>query len=167
MANGDQPVAKASAFWGPILLSARIHATTAETWSAIRQYAEQSGAILPPGMFAEVNRMRTLATSLRNSGELLARAGDDAPLTSRMIGQQLYARNATERSLAPAYHVRFEVTTQTQAGPITNWHTLEYSGQLPLTVGDLRYEVGTYAESLMDSYGETMLDIGAVEIGEF
>lgn len=167
MAEGDRPVAKASAFWGSILLAARVHATTGEVWQAIRDYASSSGTTLPPGMFSEVNRMRTLATSLRSSGERLATANESDALTSRMIGTQLYARNAIERNLAPAYHVRFEVTTQTSSGPITNWHTLEYSGQLPLTVGDLRYEVGTYAESLMDSYGETMIDVGAVEIGEF
>lgn len=167
MAGETERIAKASAFWGPILLAARVHATTAEVWGVIRSVSEQSGATIPPGMFAEVNRMRSLATSLRNSGETLARAGDETALTSRMIGTQLYARNAIERNLAPAYHVRFEVTTQTAAGPVTNWHTLEYAGQLPATVGDLRYEVGTYAESLMDTYGETMLDIGAIEIGEF
>lgn len=167
MADDGAPIGKASAFWGPILLSARVHATTAEVWSAIKGYAQSQGVEVPPGMFSEVNRMRALATSLRTSGETLARANESDAITSRMIGTQLYARNALERSLAPAYHIRFELTTQTEAGPSTSWYTLEYEGSLPATVGDLRYDVGTYAQSLAGTYGTAVMELGDIEVGEF
>lgn len=167
MADRSGPVAKPEAFWGSILLSARLHATTAEVWQAIKQYGEQAGVALPPDMFAQVNRMRGLATTLRNSGERLATASPSDALTSRMIGQQVYARNAIERSLAPAYHVRFELTTTTDQGSSTGWYTLEYEGNLPATVGELRYEVAQYAESLSGTYGTAVGELGTIELGEF
>lgn len=167
MAEGDRPTAKATAFWGPIQGAARERASTAEIWQAIRDYAASSGTALPSNMFAEVNRMRSLATGLRVSSERLARAKDSDAITSSMIGRQVYGRNDIERSLAPAYHVRFELTTHTADGPSTGWYTLEYGGSLPSTVGQLMAEVGYYAEGLADSYGTAFGGLGDIEVGEF
>jgi hypothetical protein len=167
MADGGPPQAKATAFWGSILLAARVHATTAEVWQAIREASASSGVALPGDMFAQVNRMRSLATTLRNSGEAIAGAAGSDALTSSMIGTQLYARSALERSLSPAYHVRFELSTTTDAGSSTGWYTLEYSGSLPATVGELQQQVLDYANGLADSYGSAVGDLGTLEIGAF
>jgi hypothetical protein len=167
VANPDRIDPRAAAFWGPIQLAARIGATTAETWAAIRAHAASSGAELPPGMFTAVNTMRSLATGLRRGSEAIERAGPGDAITSRMIGQQLYARSTLERSLAPAYHVRFELTTTSAEGVNTGWYTLEYPGSLPATVGDLIAEVSEYAGGLADSYGIHVGELGAIEVGEF
>lgn len=167
MPEDDRPRAKASAFWGPILGAARMHMTTQDMYRTIRDYAESAGVRLPSDIFSEVNRMRSLATGLARGSERLAKAGPGDALTGRMLGQQIYARSSLERSLAPAYHVRFEATMHTPDGPQTSWYTLEYSGSLPATVGELRAEVGAYAELLGDSYGTAVGELGAIELGEF
>lgn len=167
MVDDAPPVAKPSAFWGTILLAARVHATTAELWQGIRDAAAMNGVRLPADMFAQVNAMRAIATSIRTSGEAISAAGPEAALEGAMIGRQLYARGDLARSLAPAYHVRFELTTTTAEGQQTGWYTLEYEGALPATVGDLRYDVGTYADSLAGTYGTAVIDVGAIEVGEF
>lgn len=167
MADGEPAQAKATAFWGSILLAARVHATTAEVWQAIREAAVGNNVALPADMFSQVNRMRSLATGLRNSGEALARANPDDAITGSMIGTQLYARSALAHSLDPAYHVRFEMTTTTTEGSVTGWYNLEYQGGLPATVGDLLAEIDAYANGLADSYGAARGDIGQVEIGAF
>lgn len=167
MTDDVSPTAKPAAFWGSILLAARVHATTAEVWQAIRDYSNAYGVTIPGNMFSEVNRMRSLATSLRTSAELLGSAAPGDAITGSMIGTQLYARSALERSLAPAYHVRFELSTTTGEGTSTGWYTLEYEGGLPPTVGDLYHEVATYADSLAGAYGSAVGELGAIEIGAF
>lgn len=167
MADGDRPTAKPTAFWGPIQGAVRAKASTAEIWQTLRDYASRSGTELPPGMFAEVNRMRSLAAGLRVSSERLGRAREGDAITGSLVGRQIYGRSDMERSLAPAYHVRFELTTQTADGPQTGWYTLEYGGSLPSTVGQLMAEVGFYAESLADSYGTAFGELGSIELGEF
>jgi hypothetical protein len=167
VASPDRIDPRAAAFWGPIQLSARINATTAETWAAIRAHVASTGAELPPGMFGAVNTMRSLAVGLRRSSEAIERARPGDAITGRMIGAQLYARSTLERSLAPAYHIRFELTTTTAEGTDTGWYTLGYDGALPATVGDLIANVGDYADSLANSYGTHVGAIGAIELGEY
>lgn len=167
MPDQGPPLAKPSAFWGSVLLSARVHATTAEVWTAIRDYARTYGVDVPPDMFAQVNRMRTLAVGLRNSGEALASARPSDAITSNMIGQQLYARSLSEQALAPAFHVRFTLDAMGPDGPVSGWYNLEYDGSLPPTVGDLYADLDTYAATLGESYGLQTLEVGTIEIGGF
>lgn len=167
MAEERRPAPKPAAFWGPIQAAVRQRATTAEIWDAIRGYAADQNVPLPAGLFGEVNRMRSLAAGLRISSERLASARPDDAITSRMVGTQLYARNALERALGPAYHIRFELSTTGPDGPSIGWYTVEYSGGVPATVGQLMAELEQYAEGLADSYGVAVGEIGAVELGEF
>lgn len=162
----DDPTrAKAEAWWGSILASAREKATTAEVWDAIRSYASDAGVALPSDIFQRVNDMRSLAVGLRTSSESLMRASTDQAITNREIGQQLYARSPFDQAAAPLYHVRFEMTTQVGGQQETGWYTLEYSGQLPATVGDLFADLGDYADGLAGSYGQALVATGRVEIG--
>lgn len=167
MADGEQPQVKPAAWWGTILAAARERATTAQVWQAIRDYSDQAGLAIPSNLFAEVNRMRSLASGLRVSSERLGRARPTDSITRAMIGSQVYQRSPTERELAPLYHVRFEMLSS--AGGVTSrdWYTLEYSGQLPSTVGKLTDDVLDYALGLSAGYGVEFHEIGSIELGEW
>jgi hypothetical protein len=156
-----------AAWWGSILAAARKRATTAEVWQAIRSYADEAGLQLPPNLFAEVNRMRSLASGLRASSDQLMRARSSDALTSGMIGHQIYQRGGPGQALAPLYHVRFQMEHQLEGLRSTGWYTLEYSGQLPDTVGDLMDDIAGYAEGLSGTYGVELVGVGTVEIGEW
>lgn len=167
MADPARREVKPAAWWGTILAAARERATTAQVWQAIREYATDAGLPLPADLFSQVNRMRALASGLRNSSEALNRASPADAITGAMIGQQLYARTATERALAPLYHVRFEMVSSTAGQVSRDWYTLEYSGTLPGTVGQLQDDVLEYALGLSSGYGVEFHGLGAVEIGEW
>lgn len=164
----DEPrAAKPEAWWGTILAAARERATTAQVWQAIRTQAEQQGLRVPSNLFAEVNRMRGLASGLQRSSRNLDRASSADAITSSMIGAQVYARSPLERELAPLYHVRFQMTTSAGGQTQRDWYTLEYSGQLPTTVGQMMDDVLDYALGLSGGYGVEFRELGSVEIGEW
>lgn len=167
MADDERTVAQPTAFWGTIERAVRERATTAEVWQAIRDYSAASGLATPPNLFQEVNRLRSLSAANRNAGEALTRAAPSDALTGSMLGSAIYARGGNEQALAPLYHVRFELTAQTAAESSTSWYTLEYSGGLPATVGDLLGDVFDYGVGLADSYGSSFVSVGRVEITAF
>lgn len=165
MADEPARIAKPAAWWGTILAAARERATTAQVWQAIRDYSAQAGVALPPNLFMEVNRMRGLASGLRRASDVLGRSRPDQAITGRMLGQQIYARDPFAQSLAPSYHVRFEMTTRQAGRSETGWYTLQYDGVLPNTVGRLMDDVLDYATGLSGGYGVEFGGVGTVEIG--
>lgn len=167
MAQDQRPTARPEAFWGVIQLAARLHATTAETWSAIRQAAAEQDVRLPGNMFSEVNRLRAAAVGLRNASETLGAASRSDAITSRMLAPQLYARSQQEQQLAPAWHVRFEMTTVQGSEVSTSWHMMGYQGVFPQTVGELLDDLEAYSASLGEGYGVAVSGISTVEIGSY
>ena len=167
MVDGGSSPARPEAWWGVIQSAARQHATTAGVWTAIKDSAQEWGLALPTDMFSAVNRMRALASGITYASERLMRAAPESAITSEHIGQQIYARSPQEMALAPIYHVRFEMHTVTEGVVQTGWYTLEYSGSLPPTVGQLFADVGEYASGLAGAYGVSLSGVGRVEIGAF
>lgn len=165
MADDGPTIARPEAFWGSILASARQRATTAEVWNAIHAAAESSGLAIPSDMFSQVNRMRSLAVGLRRASDTLGGAASTDALTGDMIGRQIYARSGPEQSLAPLFHVRFEMKAIAEGVESTGWYTLQYSGSLPDTVGELEDDIDLYASNLAEGYGVSLVGTGAVEIG--
>jgi hypothetical protein len=156
-----------ASLYGSIMLSARLHATTAEVWQGIREAAAATGQAIPAGMFDAVNLMRSRAVGVVRGSEALAGAAPGDAITGSMIGQQLYARGAAAMALSPAYHVRFEVAVTAGGQTRTGWYNLEYTGNLPATVGGLMSDISAYATGLGDTYGSAMGGIGTVQIGAF
>lgn len=153
------------AFWGTIQAAVERRATTAELWAAIRDRTAETGWELPRGMFGEVNRLRSIAASLRRSAEAIAKASPDDPLTSSMIGRLPYARDAVSQSLLPAWHVRTEVRVVRAGEESREWLTLEYQGALPATVGDLRSVAAAIAAAILEGYNAELAELGTIEVG--
>lgn len=164
---GDGPgLAKPMAWWGVIQSAVRDRATVAEVWGTIRAFGEANNIAYPPGMFQDVNRMRSQAASLRNSSERLGRAGPDTALTSDLLAQLPYARTSVEQALASQYHVRVGYTARKGSETETSYITLAYS-QLPSTVGDLYADAQVATAATVDTYGGELIGLDAIEIGSW
>jgi len=153
------------AFWGVVQAAVRQRAPTAEVWRAIRERATEAGWELPRGMFGEVNRMRSLAASLRNSAEQLARARPEDAITGSMVGRLPYARPPESQAALPAWHVRLETRVIRAGIETSEWLTLQYQGELPATVGELQAQSAAMAAALVEGYNAELVDVTSIELG--
>lgn len=153
------------AFWGVIQAAVRERAPTAEVWRAIRERASEAGWSLPRGMFGEVNRMRSLAASLRTSAEQLARARPEDAITGPMVGRLPYARPAESQAVLPAWHARLELRVVRAGVETSEWLTLQWQGALPATVGALREQSIGMAAALVEGYNAELVDVTSIELG--
>jgi len=167
MTEPRQPFAQPMAWWGAIQGSVRARATTAQVWQAIRDYGVANNLAYPPGMFAAVNGLRSMATSLRASSEQLHRAPIDAVITGAMIGRLPYARGATSQALLREFHVRVGYEAIGALGKQPGYITLPYTGNLPTTVGDLYGDAATVLDSLSIGYGVEVVGELTLELGEW
>lgn len=165
----DEPgrFANPMAWWGEIQGRVTQHATTAEVWSAIRDFGQEHNLSYPPGMFQAVNEMRGLAAGLRNASDALGKAAPDAPLVADYIATLPYARQATARDLVAQYHVRVEYTALRGGQEERSYITLPYSGGLPDTVGALWADAQVATEALVQGYGADLASVDRVEIGSW
>ena len=167
MANPDRSFAQPMAWWGAVAGSVRAKATTAEVWTAIREFGAANGLAYPPGMFQEVNRMRSQATGLRIATQRLGLALNSDAITGRDVAALPYARPGTSQDLLRQYHVRVNYEA-VRAGQLEqSYITLPYTGELPATVGQLRDDAQIATDALVSGYGAELLSIGAIEIGEW
>ena len=168
MAGPSQPFAKPLAWWGIIQESATRGATTSELWSAIHTYSEANGIAEPPGLFREVNSLRSAATQLRNTGRALMGAPQDAAITSDYIGPLPYSRPGASQAVAQRYLARIGYDVLTGGELSTQYVTLDYSGSnLPATVGELRAEFDDAMDSYADHYGQAAVGVTSVQIGAY
>lgn len=141
-------------YYNLISAAAADRLTTQDLWELISDYEAQEGISRPQGLFAAVTTMRSIAVSVRNSGEKLAAAPDSAVIDATMLSQGINSRPLVEQQLAPAYTVRYQATVLTSEGESTVWRSIIRRGALPLTKGDL---VDLVFEQFLDgnaSYGE-------------
>lgn len=164
---GDGPgLGKPMAWWGVLQSAVREGATTADIWGTIRAFGEANNIAYPPGMFQDVNRMRSQAASLRNASQRLGRAAPGTALTSELLAQLPYARSSVEQALASQYHVRVGYTARKGSETESGYITLAYS-QLPGTVGDLYADAQVATAATVDTYGAELIGLDAIEIGSW
>lgn len=166
MADTGQRPAAAMAFWGTIQAAVAERASTAQIWEAITERSAQLGLPIPPGMFQQVNEIRSTAAQLRNGSEALSAA----PASNRIEGSYLahlpYGAPEGQRAGPRIFDVRVAYTAVRGGNPETGFVTLRYTGGLPATVGELRSEAEDIAASLVEGYGASFTGTGAIEIGE-
>lgn len=143
--SGKGPVLPVRELWGTIRSGAAQRATTAEIWDAIRAVAAERGRALPRGAFKEVNQMRSLASGLRNAADRLERANPDQVITGDMIGLNIYSRSMDQMSLAPRYHIRYEVNSIVDGELVTTWLSDVRSNLTGVTVGELQDDLNASA----------------------
>lgn len=152
------------AWWGVVQGAVAERATTAEIWQSIRAFGERNNLEYPPGFFAEVNRIRSTAASLRNASDRLGRAAPTDAITDRMLAPLPYARSSVEQALASQYHVRVNYTARQGQETADSYITLSYN-TLPGTVGELYADAQVATASTVDNYGGELIGLGGIEIG--
>lgn len=166
MTDGPGRVTVPLAFWGVVQGQVAQRASTADLWAAIEARATELGVPLPAGMFQAVNELRSAGVQLRESSARLSGAPGENAITSDYIASLPYGP-----SRAPAaprtFDVRVNYTSVKAGEPNEGYIRLLYdSASLPGTVGELRAEAFDVASALVESYGESFVNMGDLEIGE-
>lgn len=167
MTDDLRGLAKPMAWWGVIQGAVRERATTAEIWQAIRDFGERNDLRYPSDMFLTVNSIRSQAAGLRNASDRLGRAPASDALTGALIASLPYARSGPEQDLLRQFHVRVGYTARKGSETESSFITLAYSGQLPLTVGDLYADANVATAATVDTYGGELIGLESIEIGEW
>ena len=166
MADESQAFAKPLAWWGIIEDAVARRASTSELWDAIHGYSQREGITEPPGLFREVNSLRSAASELRNASEAFMVAGGELPLSRDYIGNLPYGRGATAQAVTQEYMVRVGYLAGSSGGVERKYVTLQYSGDtMPGTVGALRADLTAATSAYAGSYGLALIDVESVEIG--
>jgi hypothetical protein len=160
-------------FWGAIQSAVSQRATTAEVYSAIRDYAETDLGGHPLPTLAAVNELRSLAAQTRNASEALGNARDlserygiDSPISSQMMSLTVSSRDQQSISTLAQYQVRFETQFLTPSGVAASaWVTAKYgAAELPSSVGDLVDAVSSYALAFGYADLASFQGIGSISI---
>lgn len=166
MADNPRTYADPMAWWGVIQAGVTEHLTTAELWEKINERAAELGVDGPVGGALGINQVRSIAASLRNASDLLT----GAPATDAIVGRYLaplpYGHTPGQGAGPRLFDVRVNYTAVRGGNPESSYVTLRYTGGLPATVGELRDDAQLVTESLVEGYGASLTDIGAIQIGE-
>lgn len=110
---------------------------TAAIWQAVRDNALSQGITLAGATAADMSRMRGIAGQLVRASAVFAALPDDGVIPPEAVGTPFYARPATERAIAPAYEINYQVYSDTPGGQVTEWRTLMLRGALPTTRAEI------------------------------
>lgn len=146
--------------WGAIREAANERASTAEIWQAVRESAGRVGATLPPGAFASVNTLRSLAVQLRTAGENFARSAPTDLFSWNMAPLGINARPAGDRELLPMFKVTFDLQTFDPDGNLQTRTVSMIDNYVEgMTVGDVQDLVLDSAEGLAAGYEQSFAGV--------
>lgn len=166
MANPDLPFGTPMAFWGVISAAASEHMTVARLAEAVQAEADRLGINFPRGGMAPIMTLYSNATQLAYASERLGRAAPSTPITADLLAYLPYGRPWGQGAGPRQFDVRVQYTAVRSGRPDSGYVTLRYTGGLPGTVGELQDEAKLIAESLVEGYGSSFVDTGAIQIGE-
>lgn len=147
--------------WGALQNAVANRASTADIFATVRQVAEDLGMDTPPGMWAAVNELRSLAVAERNAGEAFQRTDPAERLTAALAPPDINARNIEDRNIFPEYLVRFDMThTDTEGNAVTITRSFRDTWTPGLTVGEVTGLVTEAATGLANEYG---IDLAGVD----
>lgn len=173
VAEGPRPVAE-TVYWPDVVRAVNQYIPggprgrfVQEIWGEITATRIASTTPLPSPTLRGVNRMVSTASGLRRARETLARTPQSDAITAPLIGQQIYARSARERELLPRWHLRYAMVFAGPFGEESLTRQVEYTGNLPATVGELYDDVAADAATRAASKGIDLIDLGDYELGEW
>lgn len=137
------------AYWGPIQSAVSERVSTADLWTRVRDSAASEGVVLRGVSALDMNRLRSIAASQRESMRTFQSSRVDQAITGRMIATDISARPLQDQALAPSWIVRFEQDLVVEGELQTVWRSDTFDGSLPATVGDLRAQLEVDAEQLL------------------
>lgn len=152
-------------YWGTILGAVRARLSTAELWQAIDYYEVTNNIEDRPINLQDVNRLRAMAATVRNSSERLGRSGGQS-LDPRMWARAPWHRPLSQMGTVPVYQVQFTHETRNTKTGETNsaFRTIMFRGALPGSVDELYAAVELDAQQLADQYEEEHVGISDLTI---
>lgn len=144
-------------------------ASTADFYQALRdagtQFGDNAGAL----SFTDVNTLRSAAVQERNAAERFARAPEHYPVDASMISRAPYGRELAAQAALPIYQVGINLTTADRdtGEQITRYTTVQFTGQLPGSKGDLLAQIAQDAQAYADNYEEAYAGHTVVEVRAF
>lgn len=160
--NFDNP--NAGLYWGVVENAARNGLGTAEVWTAIREHASTLGRQTPGITAQDVSRLRGEAGGIIRAERTLGAARPDQSIGADMIAQPFFGRSLDVQNTLPIYQVRFQHELDVNGERQTLWRTVTFRGSRPPTVGQLADAVEQDAAELAESYGQTHLGIGSMQL---
>lgn len=151
-------------YWGVIEGAVTARMSTADLWTAIREATADPTNGLSGITLMDVNRLRSSAALIRNSGAEFNRATNDLVISGKMIATAPWARPEESQRLAPKLQIRFQHTTMKDGILETNWRTYMHPGQVPATVGDLRAIVDRAGQMLAQDYETDHVNVDALSV---
>lgn len=151
-------------FWGDILAATQQRKQTYEIWNDIKSRAQQEGIDLSGVTIFDMNKLRGLATSIRNAQENFARAADDAVISPSMVSFNVNSRGLDEIATSPIYQIRFQQTVLENGEEQTYWRTIQYTVDIPITKGMLMDEITAGAMTMAADYNVEHLGISDIQI---
>ncbi len=124
---------------GVIEAAARVRATTADVWAAVRAEASRAGRETLGIAFSDVTAIRSWATRMRNADAAFEAANPTDNITANMATTAIWSpQDLNGIATTPSYSVRAVVTVQQSDGTTANqWMTWNFADNpFNQTVGD-------------------------------
>jgi hypothetical protein len=166
MAGQPTPRDQAMSFWGVITRAASEHRPASELGGIIRDEAARLGQVPGFAVYSEAQTIYSQAVGLRNASARLGAAPGSDAITGSLIAQLPYGTGPSATG-PRRFHVRVAYDVTRNGEPGQDYITLSFdSGNLPLTVGELRQEAEDVAASKAGEYGSGFVGLASISIGE-
>lgn len=166
MPHGSPEFKQAMAFWGTVTAAAGQGKSAVAMQQMVSAEAERIGGRTSFATRAIISKLFSKAVALRESGVRLAAAPASAAITGAHISPMPFGAAFGGRAGPRVWDVRVGYAAIRGGQPEFDYITLRYTGSLPATVGELREEAASIAESLASSYGSDFIGMGSIQIGE-
>jgi hypothetical protein len=156
------PFRPLSYYWNEIKGGAFEHLTTAKLWDRVKTRAAEEGFRLKAGAFAEMNRLRSMASKQAFSTETFMKARNDEAIAPGMWAQDIDSAPLNVQNLSPQWRIDFQHFYERDGEQRVEWRTNVLIGELPQTKGELLSQLEADAYELTQEGGT---DEGAQTIG--
>jgi len=166
MAGQPTPRDQAMAYLGVITRAATEHRPASELGAIVKAEAERLGHAPGFEVYSQAQTIYSQAVALRNASTRLGSSPASDAITGSLIAQLPYGTGPSATGGPRRFDVRVAYDVTRNGEPGQDFVTLQYIGDLPLTVGELRQEAEDVAASKAGEYGSTFVGVASVQIGE-
>lgn len=146
---------RAFGYLGVIEAAARVKASTADIWAAVRAEAQRVGVPTLGISFGDVTAIRSWAVRLRNADAAFAGASKSDSITANMVTTAIWSpQDHAGIATTPNYLARAQVTVQQPDGTVTTqWMSWNFADSpFGLDTTGSPYTVGTYTQQLTNVF---------------
>lgn len=146
---------RAFGYLGVIEAAARVKASTADIWTAVRAEAERVGVPTLGISFGDVTAIRSWAVRMRNADQAFASANPTDNITANMLTTAIWSpQDHAGIATTPNYLARAQVTVEKPDGTVTTqWMSWNFADSpFGLDATGSPYTVGSYTQQITDVF---------------